>query len=87
MRLAADITQQLHILQGQTCGELSRFYEHVANEMFCASALPPIRKVCCSGESTTTTTELEIESSTVGPVLKWRFQLVLTAFLVGGAHF
>ncbi|KAG7342045.1 hypothetical protein IV203_007137 [Nitzschia inconspicua] len=43
---------------GETCGQITRFYEHAANAMFCENAVPLLREHCCT-EVDLITTQLE----------------------------
>jgi hypothetical protein len=45
--------------EGQTCGEISRFFEHVYDESFCEQVIPLHREHCCTEPEKTAISQLE----------------------------
>jgi hypothetical protein len=74
------------LLTGQTCGEISRFYEHASNELFCREAISSLRDHCCVEIDPTKTTQLDLASSATFQGLNKLFFLLyaIAAVVFGG---
>jgi hypothetical protein len=61
-RCIVQFSMWLHT--GETCGEISRFFEHLSDERFCEQAIPLHRERCCSEAESTAIIQLEADPAT-----------------------